>query len=432
MDSKLPIEIELIYEVMPCNAMRSVQEPLPGPHACSYFRQWGTYHSFDYVADRVPVDQNIPLHVKYVGRANLLPEVLSGCRKSPIMAIGINPNLPGWFKNKRGALNPMFDSYKQYAHYFRYRSTYKLLISQQDYTNFGGGIHDTPFSGFTLNVPADVNGDRVITAVPDDQTMYEGYLGLLKDMATAMAWPLDNLKLEEDFTYMNMIACPSARWRTTTDPTDPLLPPMTVTQRDGIVNECFRERKHFIKQLYQSLPAVIIVFSQSTATPFITELHGRFTQGDPRPNESVDELSQRHIRLHYGNLDDGSILDARVIFSPHISGDPDHFNALRARVLDHLIDEARSGRVNFNPNTGHLARSRGGCSFCPALEIGPCPYSDELRPLAVDLGFASNLLAPIDMIAEKRAQQTLIANLNLTEIGNNVQWIDEPEGIKKV
>ncbi|WP_375744098.1 hypothetical protein NR800_03840 [Corallococcus interemptor] len=40
--SNLPIEVELIYELMPCNAMRSAQEPLRPPHPCAYLRQWGS------------------------------------------------------------------------------------------------------------------------------------------------------------------------------------------------------------------------------------------------------------------------------------------------------------------------------------------------------------------------------------------------------
>ena len=74
----LPLEVELLYETMPCNAMRVAQEPkAPGPHACAYFRQWGTYHSFDYIIDGPQPKPGIPTHVKYVGRAPLIPEALS-------------------------------------------------------------------------------------------------------------------------------------------------------------------------------------------------------------------------------------------------------------------------------------------------------------------------------------------------------------------
>jgi hypothetical protein len=47
-DSRLPTEVELVFEVMPCNALRTAQEPGRAPHPCSYFRRWGSYHSYDY------------------------------------------------------------------------------------------------------------------------------------------------------------------------------------------------------------------------------------------------------------------------------------------------------------------------------------------------------------------------------------------------
>ncbi len=431
-DAKLPTEVELVYEVMPCNAMRTSQEPMPGKHPCTYFRKWGTYHSFDYIIDGMPEDREVPLEVKYVGRASLVPEVLSGCRKSPIMAIGINPNLPGWFKQKRGALNPLFDSYKQYAHYFRYRSTYKLIIPAQQYRDFGGGDHDTPFSEFELNIPVDASGNRKLTARVDTQTMYTGYLGLLKELAEEMGWDPSELKLEEDFAYMNMVACPSAKWRTNADPDDPDLPPMTVKERNGIVSECFTERKHFLRQMFQALPSVILVFSQSTATPFITAMKDNFTQGNPQPNEKIADLLERHIRLTYGTLSDGTTLDARVIFSPHISGNPETFQALRKKVLNHLVDEAQSGRLTFNTQTKHLSRGMGACSFCPMLEIGPCPYQNELKPISIQTGFFADAASPADIQQEKMEQNKLMLQSNALINNDPNNWEDEPSGFIRV
>ena len=87
--SRLPTEVELIYEVMPCNALRTAQEPGRHPHPCSYFRRWGRYHSYDYAAEGPPPQPGIVQESVYVGRGPLVPEVLSGCRKAPILAVGI-------------------------------------------------------------------------------------------------------------------------------------------------------------------------------------------------------------------------------------------------------------------------------------------------------------------------------------------------------
>src|SRR4051812_40721264 len=105
MPSQLPVEVELVFEIMPCQAQRVAETPGAKPHACAYFRDWGEYHSFDY-ASAGPPKPGMQTQADYVGRAPLLPEMLSGCRKAPILAVGINPNLPAWWPNQRGSLNP--------------------------------------------------------------------------------------------------------------------------------------------------------------------------------------------------------------------------------------------------------------------------------------------------------------------------------------
>ena len=415
-DSKLPTEVELVYEVMPCNAMRVAQEPGNAPHSCSYFRKWGTYHSYDYVADEVPHEPGIVHETKYVGRAPLVPEMLSGCRKAPIIAVGINPNLPGWWSFSRQALNPLFDDYKQYAHYFRYRAVSKLMLPKADYLAYGGGPEDTPFSGFELNVPVDADGNRTVRVEVQRQKMYEAYEWLLFALAEEMGWQNHHLALGEDLSYGNMIACPSARWTTVPVANDPTLPPMTVAERTGIVTECFRERTYFLRQLFQSLPAVLLVFSQSTTNALLGELRAQgyvFSEGDPQPGESVDELGERIIRLHYGDLPDGSSLEARVIFAPHITGNPDDYLPVRARVVRQLVEEANSGHLSLNPLNGHLRRSRGACVFCPMLEIGPCNYVDELQPIT----FAPALTAdsPVAALQNEKAAQTILMGSVKTE-----------------
>lgn len=401
--TRLPTEVELPYEVMSCNAMRTAQEPTSHPHPCSYFRKWGTYHSYDYTIEGAPKERGIVHETRYVGRAPLVPELLSGCRKCPILAVGINPNLPGWWPNLRRSLNPLFDDYRQYAHYFRYRSTAKLELTEEAYGRYGGGEADTPFSGFEFDVPADEHGDRVIAVELRVQKMYAGYQGLLDALAETMGWPADALTVGEDLSYGNMVASPSAKWQTRPDPKDPTLPPMTEEERDGIVTECFRVRRYFLRQLFQSLPAVILAFSQNTANAFNSELGERFTVGAPTPGERIEELMKREVRLRFGILADGTELDARVIYAPHITGDPAGFAPARARVIEQLAEEATAGRLAFNPAAGHLHRPAGACVFCPMLEIGPCDYEAELRPLSEAARLTAD--SPVAALQAERATQ---------------------------
>src|SRR6266404_6564905 len=190
-DNRLPTEVELVFELMPCNAQRTTygrpdpNHPGVSLHPCGYFQKWGTYHSYDYEsAGPPPKPGAVPLPLcQYVGRARLLPEMLSGCRKAPIMAVGINPNLPGWWPASRNSINPLFDDYQQYAHYFRYRQTSKLDIPLQTYKKLGGGPDDTPFSAAELNVPRDAHGFRTIPVEPQATAMYQNYQSLLEDLA---------------------------------------------------------------------------------------------------------------------------------------------------------------------------------------------------------------------------------------------------------
>src|SRR5689334_9114455 len=400
----IPTEVELAFELMPCQAERVAQEPGFTPHACAYFRKWGTYHSFDYV-EAGPPKAGTQSATQYVGRAPLVPEMLSGCRKAPILAVGINPNLPGWWANLHASLNPLFDDLRQYAHYFRFRRTAKPELNQQDYTAFGGGPADEPpNSHVTLAVPAGPGGAHTITVHWREQKMYAEYQRLLDDLAAGMHWPANKLVVGEDLAYANMVACPSAKWTTRPDPSDPRLPPMTDAQRDGIVTECFRHRKYFLRQLFQSLPTVILVFSQNTAAAFIGELHGRFSKGDPQPDDSVAALMGKEVLLHFGDLPNGAPIEARVLFAPHPTGNPAEYAQARGKLLQQLLQTVQQGRLALHGD--HLARPKGACVFCPMLDIGVCDYAAELQPLASPPQIAAAGVMPVR--AEKGVQAAML------------------------
>ena len=374
----IPTEVQLVFEVMNCQASQVAQTPITTPSSCNYFRKWGTYHSFEYAADEQDLEAHmVDTTVEYVGRAPLVPEILTGCRKSPIMAVGINPNLPGWWATQRGALNPLFRSFRDYAHYFRYRGSSKLRLDEATYLQYGGGPGDDPFSTVDLAVPVDSSGRRMVQAERAPQAMYLAYQGLLDDLATARGWPAGALTVGEDLSYGNMIASPSAKW--TTHP-DAGVPAMTETERIGIVTECFRNRRYFLRQLFQSLPRIILVFSQSTTNAFVGEMAQEFSVGHPQHGEPVTDLLKREIRLTYGHLS-GLTLDARVIFAPHPTGDPDAYTAVHATLVDQLTAEVQTTGITLNPDTGHLHRAPGRCEFCSVFDIGGCGYLNELAPL---------------------------------------------------
>jgi cytosine/adenosine deaminase-related metal-dependent hydrolase len=402
----LPVEVELVLQVMPCQAMRRSYDAAAQPHACAHFAEWGAFHSFDYSDSGPPPQPGIVQASVYAGKRPVTPEILSGCRKAPILAVGINPNLPGWSESTRNAIHPYFEDYLQYAHYFRWRATDKLRIPRTRYLELKGSLSDEPFD----NRPLTAKG-RPIEVELSPVTMYEGYQSLLNGLAERMGWTRHELAVGEDIAYANMVACGSARW--TTRPVENM-PVMGQSRARAIVKECFHDRLYFIKQMLQTLPGVVMVFSQTTTDAFIAAMYGKFTKGDPQPQEPIAELIKREIRLEFGRAPDGTTLDARVIFSPHISARPDDFDAQRDAIISHLAAEVDAGGLQLNAATGHLARKRGGCLFCEnaLYSIGPCGYRAELQPLATPSNAGVLSDDKVDggaVAAERRAHVALVS-----------------------
>lgn len=133
-----PLEVKLVRQVRGCNT-------------CSFFwpeaksqQPYGPYTAFD-------LSSNTP-HTILAGPGRNArpwvmgrtrppafpdPEVADGCRKAPIMTIGINPNLTAFLPGQRGAAwaYPSFsnddgtDAWTKYAWYYRYRTVYQERYS---------------------------------------------------------------------------------------------------------------------------------------------------------------------------------------------------------------------------------------------------------------------------------------------------------------
>lgn len=129
-----PLEIDLVFNVIPCGT-------------CEFFwpndpsrQPYGPYPSFDITMDPPPPKDPAATTVEFpwieattAEPAFPLPEVLDGCRKAPIMTIGINPNLTAFAPGQAGAswCYPNFaddesaDLLTKYAYYYRYRSVFQ-------------------------------------------------------------------------------------------------------------------------------------------------------------------------------------------------------------------------------------------------------------------------------------------------------------------
>lgn len=133
-----PLEIKLAYGVRSCGT-------------CTFFwpddkhkAVYGPYTAFDF-------DVNVPYPATPVHGSSTSPwvlgrtkppafpngEIVDGCRKAPIMTIGINPNLTAFAPGQNGAAwaYPDFSSddntnaWAKYAWYYRYRSVYQEKLT---------------------------------------------------------------------------------------------------------------------------------------------------------------------------------------------------------------------------------------------------------------------------------------------------------------
>lgn len=133
-----PLEIKLVYDVRSCGS-------------CNFFwpddkskAGYGPYTAFDFDVntpyEATPIkDKTVSPWVLGRTRPPSFPngEISDGCRKAPIMTIGINPNLTAFALGQNGAAwaypnftsNDNTNEWAKYAWYYRYRSVYQEKLS---------------------------------------------------------------------------------------------------------------------------------------------------------------------------------------------------------------------------------------------------------------------------------------------------------------
>ena len=136
-----PLEVKLVFEVRACRTCKFFwPENNPQPY--------GPFTSFDFKTNfpdtNTPPDQKGEKYPKPWPWVNGItrqqsfpkPEVMDGCRKAPIMTIGINPNLTAFAPGQQGTswCYPEFTSddgtneWAKYAFYYRYRTVYQECL----------------------------------------------------------------------------------------------------------------------------------------------------------------------------------------------------------------------------------------------------------------------------------------------------------------
>lgn len=361
-----PVEVQLAWEVMTCRALRITYDT--EEHACRWFNQhYGPYPAFDWLhtfSDEV-LEEGVSRSRPAVcaGSRYQLPELMSGCRKAPIMTIGINPNLTAFWPDTKGATwaYPFFDDIGQFAHYFRYRSVFQErfqldfvrdhVLPDSEIRATGSGTlkrairskrderlmlelsyDQAPDKTFDLDRDYEVFIDRgqcfrkddLIAAKPDlpvgqeteliHETVgyYQRFRSILKRLKEMAGGPIQqaDLRMGEDVCQADMVACASPGWGSW----------FSDEAREGIIRECVHKRGWVAQQLLQTCPAVVVFAGLSAYRMF----HQRFDlrihpqlEPDGDTFELLAACANGNYRLK-AETPSGTI-DARILISPHFS-----------------------------------------------------------------------------------------------------------------
>ncbi len=128
--TELPVEVALVERVKNCTD-------------CQWFwgaiKPYGPFPAYDWKQETFPKaikngpppsDNDKPVlwcEVEQVGAHAVEPAILRGCRKAPIMTIGINPNMTAFFAGEKSAswVYPRFSREQTYAYYYRHATVYQ-------------------------------------------------------------------------------------------------------------------------------------------------------------------------------------------------------------------------------------------------------------------------------------------------------------------
>jgi uracil-DNA glycosylase len=374
----LPTEVSLVQEVKGCRK-------------CKWFwgkqSPYGLELTYDWMTDYPPEIRNgLPqtsskTAVKWMlaqatGYGAIEPAMLHGCRKAPIMTIGINPNLSSFFPTPDGGdwIYPSFASDARYAYAHRHQSIFQQSISPEEiranllpdgkvFARKAGYVVDIrrsstrrwilltlQYDGESLPetqeltwgeedryailwrrsngtntsdrfLPGDVIAGRVGRLAGKAPLFAQGvgynqrFLYVLNRLQQRLSGELADpeLSIGEDVSQHDMVACASPGWSSNYDiPTD------------RIASNCVQESRFVERQLLQSRPAVIVLVGSAAVQMFQgvfkDEMKDLQWLDQGKPRDIYDLLRETTSRAHYlGIHRDGVSFNCRLVASPHFS-----------------------------------------------------------------------------------------------------------------
>lgn len=134
--SDVPIEVQLVSDVRTCRTCKWFWGGVP---------PYGNFPVFDWNEDFPEAIRNqhqttdpwLPpqdgLKGRALGQGQVDPGIMHGCRKAPIMTIGINPNMTAYRSDDDGARwsYPNFSKDARYAYYYRHHNVYQESLDPE-------------------------------------------------------------------------------------------------------------------------------------------------------------------------------------------------------------------------------------------------------------------------------------------------------------
>jgi len=367
------LEVKLVSETTECRSCDWFWRPAP----------YGPYPAFDFIEDYPPElrerqnqlysDGEFVRSIKGKTRPeNILnPQMLHGCRKSPIMTIGINPNLTGFWSGTKGSrwIYPAFKNYRRYAYYYRHRNVHQESVNldfirenlrpdgrliaeksgyiarlKRDDVERKITIHLKFEDGTEAKFPQTWDIENHFVMVMDrswgNSKQFEkgDVLGGFIDLPIDAEIPIEqnvrmipilerlssylrsrghipNLEMSEDCAQLNMVACASPGWG------DRLK-----INKKQVIEHCIMQNAWVVKQLIQSRPKVIIFSGRSAFNLFHSVFH-QFIDKELYLDMDVYGLMKYTARdPHYLTIKSQAggapyELRTRLLISPHFSYD---------------------------------------------------------------------------------------------------------------
>jgi len=463
-----PIEVKLVTEVKQCRK-------------CKWF--WGTtppygpYPSFDFITNNEKTDDQKEnknyFKVKSKGLNYIDPAIMQGCRKAPIMTIGINPNLSGYFASAESTrwCYPSFDSEADYAYYYRYKTIHQEKTSKNIMRQWlaENGLDKITASenGWLINIERSKTYRWLILTV-----LYKSNLDDLKVTQYELDWDttyhaaiaVDNKQYSFDnitskpysfekndilagtiksheFKEFEIIYSPVKYYQRIVPilkqfkelsgdklKDSNLLLGEDVSQHDmihcaspgwsdkfdiprnHITNNCVIENAFIITQLLQSRPKVIIIVGFSSFKMF-KKVFSKYFNLSSEFDDSFKTLSETTNNKYFLNFSHGDIkLTSRVIIVPHFSYDDNYVS--HSRLLPEMWQTLKE---HFNADYDILKKNRRiteSNSVSNMVRIKYEPLNDKLNPKLSD-----NIRGILS--AFNYSPNTMIANALYDELTDN-------------